>query len=168
MVSPTSRDSFQDNKWCLEEDVLRDHVLDTLDLEGREGQNLLFRSSYSSDVYYEVFVREFRNEDRVGINIWYTGGGNRRYNCVYWRGRIVRWGVWVVELMDTLPHLISKTGIAIAEREAVKVVRENHGAMPNGSFPAAEHVLAEDMGMDENSAESFRSWNRSGVPVRHL
>lgn len=175
--------NIAENKWCLKKAALSrllddsskmedfKEVLETIrfgDSEGNETtrdillSSLPLRSALSEKVFYEVVrVKDLtRHEENVLINIWTQDG---KYACVYENDRIIRWGAWAVELMQTLPSLMSSLSKQTADCIADSVVASLHTEYEKGGFSVAEMELG--MNWDESNGDmaEIYSTDRSGV-----
>ena len=179
------------NRWCLQKEVLELLILDgekhedvvkrvtystsILNDEGQhigayttEVKSLTMRSSVSSNVYYEIVFTSNGRDKKVFINLW-KENPESKYACVYKNGRVLRWGSWAVELMQTLPDLIAKLGRNTVDSEVVLATEALHGQdSKHGEFSAIETELALNWSDEGPSAEEIYDKDRSGVPLDFL
>lgn len=174
-------DDILKNKWCLRKEALLRLLDDGLrtgefeekqvnvEKDGTESTifltSLPLRSSISDRVFYEIL--RVRNKGRVDvfINMW---SEDKKYACVYENDRIVRWGAWAIELMQTLPTLMAGLSRQTADELVKDAVASMHGDSEGDGFSVAEMELALNWEDEHGSTDNIYSVDRSGMLLDSL
>ena len=175
-------DDILRNKWCLRKEALLRLLDDGLrtgefeekqvkvEKEGAESfiflTSLPLRSSISEKIFYEILkVRDSVGRTDVFINIW---NDENKYACVYENDRVVRWGAWAVELMQTLPTLMAGLSRQTADELVQSAVASMHGDSQNDGFSVAEMELALNWEEENGNTDNIYSKDRSGMLLDFL
>lgn len=182
-------DFLKDNKWCLKQEVLEQLVLDA-DKNTESVQKTVFqkpglselrsepitvaafglplRSSVSNLIFYEIVL----TRSVLGSHVYITALKESKENsrvCVYSNGRIIRWGTWVVELMQTLPSIITQMAKNSVDPEALEATTALHGEdTVLGKFSEIEMELALNWTDENSTTDDVYEKDRSGIPLDFL
>lgn len=178
------------NKWCLEKSILALFVHDASkqgnanragysrpildDLGNKVDEDIItifslpLRSSMSDIIFYEIVVVEEYNRTDVFINMW-IDGKDSKYVVVYHNNRIIRWGAWAVELMDTLPGLIARLASISADAKIKNATAAIHGAGTlTGEFSRMEMELALNWEHEPIDTDAIYAQDKSGSTLDFL
>jgi len=182
---------IQANRWCLRRESLellmsdcdkQEGAVKTVvysksvyadkDVKARDirtvAKSLPLQSSVVPGVYYELILTDDGNVKDTFINMWGTSSA-LEYTCVYHNGRIIRWGIWAVELMRTLPALIARSAHATSEDRVRPCVEAFHGQEAHsGGFAGTEVVLALQWNVEEMDTTDVYEKDRSGMLLEFL
>jgi len=131
-------------------------------------KSLPLQSSVVSGVYYELLLTDDGQDKNVFINMWGTSE-ELEYTCVYHNGRIIRWGIWAIELMQTLPEQLARLAHSVSEDDVRSCVEAFHGTEAHsGGFVDTEIALTLQWNSEEMDTVEIYEKDRSGMLLDFL
>lgn len=160
---------IEKDKWCLQPDVL--HILaqnmekngqiePTVLETGVKEFNINLRSQMVSDLFYLIEIRTGPYGGEIRILL--ADNSSKERTKVYENGIILRWGSWVVELLETLPQLIAR------ESKKAATTKEGDADLETVLFELLEKRIEDQYYGKREDLDELKSIDRSGMPVNLL